>query len=99
MVNFFSCSHVHRSGHIEEYVVTSEEAISKGVRRMVALTGPDALKVTSRSFQLLKGGKIFVYRPVCRRISKNALPESTDIYVYNESRSYTILFLYYMLGS
>ena len=38
--------HVHRSGHIEEFVISSEEAISKGIRRIIALTGPEAIKVS-----------------------------------------------------
>ena len=38
-------SHVHRSGHIEEFLITSEEAISSGIRRIIAITGLEAQKV------------------------------------------------------
>lgn len=37
--------HLHRAGHIGGFVIASEEAIAKGIRRIVALTGPEASKV------------------------------------------------------
>lgn len=37
--------HLKQSGHIESFAIVSEEAISKGIRRIVALTGHEALKV------------------------------------------------------
>ena len=40
--------HLHNSGHIESFALVSEEAISKGIRRIVALTGPEAVKVSRR---------------------------------------------------
>ncbi|KAJ0181786.1 hypothetical protein K1T71_002508 [Dendrolimus kikuchii] len=43
-VEFCGGSHLHRTGHIGEYVIVSEEGIAKGIRRIVALTGPEALK-------------------------------------------------------
>ena len=39
------CSHLLNSGHIESFAIVTEEAISKGIRRIVALTGPEAAKV------------------------------------------------------
>jgi alanyl-tRNA synthetase len=36
---------LHRAGHVGRFVIASEEAIAKGIRRIVALTGPEALKV------------------------------------------------------
>jgi len=36
-----------RSGHIGDFVISTEEAIAKGIRRIVALTGPEATKVRS----------------------------------------------------
>ncbi|CAG2069250.1 unnamed protein product, partial [Timema podura] len=36
--------HLHRAGHIGDFVIASEEAIAKGIRRIVALTGPEASK-------------------------------------------------------
>lgn len=41
----FFFSHVLRSGHIGDFVISVEEAIAKGIRRIVALTGPEATKV------------------------------------------------------
>ena len=38
-------SHVKRSGHIGDFVISAEEAIAKGIRRIVAITGPEASKV------------------------------------------------------
>ena len=46
MWNFSLFRHLHRAGHIIGFVIASEEAIAKGIRRIVALTGPEALKVT-----------------------------------------------------
>ncbi|XP_065200252.1 alanine--tRNA ligase, cytoplasmic [Planococcus citri] len=48
-VEFCGGTHVHRSGHIEEFLITSEEAISKGIRRIIAITGPDAEKALRRT--------------------------------------------------
>lgn len=46
---FLIHSHLVRSGHIGHLVIASEEAISKGVRRIVALTGPEAQKALNKS--------------------------------------------------
>ena len=43
-VEFCGGTHLHRTGHIGDFVITSEEAIAKGIRRIVALTGPEASK-------------------------------------------------------
>ena len=43
--NFYSCSHLHASGHIGSFAIVTEEAIAKGIRRIVALTGIEAVKV------------------------------------------------------
>lgn len=48
-VEFCGGTHLHQSGHIVEFVITSEEAIAKGIRRMIALTGPEALKALKRT--------------------------------------------------
>lgn len=37
-----------RSGHIGDFVISAEEAIAKGIRRIVAITGPEASKVVMR---------------------------------------------------
>lgn len=41
----FLCRHLKRAGHIGKMVIVSEEAIAKGIRRIIALTGSEALKV------------------------------------------------------
>ncbi|XP_063358541.1 alanine--tRNA ligase, cytoplasmic [Cydia amplana] len=47
-VEFCGGSHLHQTGHIGEYVIVSEEGIAKGIRRIVALTGPEAIKAVSK---------------------------------------------------
>lgn len=39
------CSHLQNSGHAAPFVIVSEEAIAKGIRRIVAVTGAEAQKV------------------------------------------------------
>jgi alanyl-tRNA synthetase len=39
------CRHLQRGGHIQSFAIVSEEAIAKGIRRVVALTGTEAEKV------------------------------------------------------
>ena len=36
---------LEKSGHIESVAIITEEAIAKGIRRIVALTGAAAIKV------------------------------------------------------
>ncbi|GBP64117.1 Alanine--tRNA ligase, cytoplasmic [Eumeta japonica] len=43
-VEFCGGSHLHQTSHIGDYVIVSEEGIAKGIRRIVALTGPEATK-------------------------------------------------------
>ena len=38
-------SHLQQGGHIQCFAIVSEEAIAKGIRRIVALTGTEAEKV------------------------------------------------------
>ncbi|CAH0603202.1 unnamed protein product [Chrysodeixis includens] len=47
-VEFCGGSHLHQTGHIGDYVIVSEEGIAKGIRRIVALTGPEAMKAISK---------------------------------------------------
>lgn len=37
--------HLQNSGHAAQFVIVSEEAIAKGIRRIVAVTGAEAQKV------------------------------------------------------
>lgn len=48
-VEFCGGTHLQQSGHILDFVITTEEAISKGVRRIVALTGPEAAKALKKT--------------------------------------------------
>lgn len=48
-VEFCGGTHLQQSGHIGEFVITSEEAIAKGIRRIVALTGPEAVKALKKT--------------------------------------------------
>lgn len=45
-------SHVTRTGDIKGFVITEESGIAKGIRRIVAVTGHDALEVTRRAHNL-----------------------------------------------
>ncbi|XP_045511310.1 alanine--tRNA ligase, cytoplasmic [Colias croceus] len=47
-VEFCGGSHLHQTGHIGDYVIVSEEGIAKGIRRIVALTGPEAVKAINK---------------------------------------------------
>ncbi|XP_013200543.1 alanine--tRNA ligase, cytoplasmic [Amyelois transitella] len=47
-VEFCGGSHLHHTGHIGDYVIVSEEGIAKGIRRIVALTGPEAQKAINK---------------------------------------------------
>lgn len=48
-VEFCGGTHLHRSGHIVDFVISCEEAIAKGIRRITALTGPEAVKALKRT--------------------------------------------------
>lgn len=41
--------HLHNVGHIGRLVISVEEAIAKGTRRIVALTGPEAVRAVQRA--------------------------------------------------
>ncbi|XP_075151730.1 alanine--tRNA ligase, cytoplasmic [Haematobia irritans] len=48
-VEFCGGTHLQQSGHIVDFVICSEEAISKGIRRIIALTGPEAIKAINKA--------------------------------------------------
>ncbi|XP_077289873.1 alanine--tRNA ligase, cytoplasmic [Arctopsyche grandis] len=48
-VEFCGGSHLHKTGHIGDFLISSEEGIAKGIRRIVALTGPEATKSLNRT--------------------------------------------------
>jgi len=53
-VEFCGGTHLMNSGHIEKFVILSEEAIAKGVRRVIAVTGAEALKAHKKADSLDK---------------------------------------------
>ncbi|XP_065300214.1 alanine--tRNA ligase, cytoplasmic [Dermacentor albipictus] len=48
-VEFCGGTHLKRAGHIGDFVISTEEAIAKGIRRIVALTGPEATKAVKKA--------------------------------------------------
>lgn len=48
-VEFCGGTHLLYAGHIGDFVIASEEAIAKGIRRIVALTGPEATKALKKT--------------------------------------------------
>ena len=53
-VEFYGGTHLFRSWHIADFDIVTEEAIAKGIRRIVALTGPEAKAALSRSELYIK---------------------------------------------
>ncbi|KAF6021949.1 AARS [Bugula neritina] len=53
-VEFCGGTHVQNSKHIGSVVIVSEEAIAKGIRRIIAITGHEAEKATHKATLLLK---------------------------------------------
>lgn len=53
-IQIFSSSHLHYTGHIGDFIIASEIAIAKGIRRIVALTGPEATKALRKADVLQK---------------------------------------------
>lgn len=51
-VEYCGGTHLIKTGHIGDFVITSEEAIAKGIRRVIAISGPDAQKALSRQVKL-----------------------------------------------
>lgn len=48
LTNAHYLRHLRNSGHAAQFVIVSEEAIAKGIRRIVAVTGAEAQKVITQ---------------------------------------------------
>ena len=48
-IEFCGGTHLLRTGHAGEFLIISEEAIAKGIRRIVALTGAEAFKALNKA--------------------------------------------------
>ncbi|XP_018322304.1 alanine--tRNA ligase, cytoplasmic [Agrilus planipennis] len=48
-VEFCGGTHLHYAGHVGDFIIASEDAIAKGIRRIVALTGPEATKALKKT--------------------------------------------------
>ncbi|XP_076061045.1 alanine--tRNA ligase, cytoplasmic [Oratosquilla oratoria] len=53
-IEFCGGTHLLNTGHIGDFVIVSEEAIAKGIRRIVSLTGPEASKAINKANLLEK---------------------------------------------
>ncbi|KAK2498483.1 hypothetical protein MC885_002150 [Smutsia gigantea] len=53
-VEFCGGTHLQNSGHAGAFVIVSEEAIAKGIRRIVAVTGAEAQKALRKAESLTK---------------------------------------------
>ncbi|XP_076172358.1 alanine--tRNA ligase, cytoplasmic isoform X3 [Ptiloglossa arizonensis] len=51
-VEFCGGTHLHCTEHVGDFVIVSEEAIAKGIRRIGALTGPEATKAQKKAAML-----------------------------------------------
>ncbi|XP_034444358.1 alanine--tRNA ligase, cytoplasmic isoform X1 [Hippoglossus hippoglossus] len=53
-IEFCGGTHLQNSGHAAPFVIVSEEAIAKGIRRIVAVTGAEAQKAQRKADALLQ---------------------------------------------
>ncbi|MBN3280735.1 SYAC protein, partial [Polyodon spathula] len=51
-IEFCGGTHLQNSSHAQPFVIVSEEAIAKGIRRIVAVTGPEAQKALRKADSL-----------------------------------------------
>lgn len=54
-IEFCGGTHLQNSGHAAPFVIVSEEAIAKGIRRIVAVTGAEAQKAQRKADTLRQG--------------------------------------------
>jgi len=72
-IEFCGGTHLEATGQIGRFAIVAEEAVAKGVRRIVAVTGPTALRVEAEGRALLKEAEQLKSQPP-QRIAK-CLPE------------------------
>lgn len=80
-VEFCGGTHLKNSAHMEKYIILSEEAIAKGIRRIIAVTGVEALKAHKKGDQLEKEVSQLCEK-VQSEIDKNR--ENTNLIVLNK---------------
>ncbi|XP_047480705.1 alanine--tRNA ligase, cytoplasmic-like isoform X1 [Penaeus chinensis] len=68
-IEFCGGTHLLRAGHAGDFVIVSEEAIAKGIRRIVAFTGPEAVKALNKA-SLLENE----VNKLKKRIAENNMP-------------------------
>ncbi|XP_067621830.1 alanine--tRNA ligase, cytoplasmic [Eurosta solidaginis] len=90
-VEFCGGTHLQQSGHVMEFVITSEEAIAKGIRRIVALTGPEAVKALAKADELQKQIEILKSTIENDKEGKNSKIHVKQIVELTEEVSQTII--------
>lgn len=83
-IEFCGGTHLQRSGHIGDFVITSEEAIAKGIRRIVCVTGPEATRSINKLAELEKNAnELRVYiennKSQFAKLSKNMTKKIIDL--------------------
>uniref|UniRef100_A0A8C7QX50 Alanine--tRNA ligase n=1 Tax=Oncorhynchus mykiss TaxID=8022 RepID=A0A8C7QX50_ONCMY len=69
-IEFCGGTHLRNSGHAAPFVIVSEEAIAKGIRRIVAVTGAEAQKVRGQRFPTITGCLTFVFYIILQVLSQ-----------------------------
>ncbi len=88
-VEFCGGTHLGNSAHIERFVILSEEAIAKGIRRIIALTGAEAFKTEKRADTLEKSVSELVARVnsqiAANKSAVNLVTLNKEIFNLNET--------------
>lgn len=80
-VEFCGGTHLKNSDHMKKFVILSEEAIAKGIRRIIAVTGHEALKSHNKA-DLMEKQVVQLCDKVLSEIQKNK--ENTNLVVLNK---------------
>lgn len=105
-VEFCGGTHLRRSGHIGDFVLASEEAIAKGIRRIVALTGAEASKALKKADLLQDRVKLIEAMVQDERKTSSSADIVKKILTLLDDVSHSVIpswhkvqFLYFTLGS